>query len=66
MNELEKAIVELLAEGYIQKEIHCILIERDICPNSVPQIEKTIKAIKNRYGAKSLFQLAVKLERAKK
>lgn len=56
--ELSYIILCLLKKGYSQLEIHQILKQADIKPNSVSLIEKILKEIRGKYNATSLFQLA--------
>lgn len=56
--ELSYIILCLLKKGYSQLEIHQILKQADIKPNSVSLIEKILKEVRTKYNARSLFQLA--------
>lgn len=56
--ELSYIILCLLKKGYSQPEIHQILKQADIKPNSISIIEKILKEIRGKYAATSLFQLA--------
>jgi len=56
--ELSYIILCLLKKGYSQLEIHQILKQADIKPNSVSIIEKILKEVRRKYNATSLFQLA--------
>lgn len=55
--DLEELIIQHLLEGKTQKEISDILKTQGIQPNSLSSIEKTIKALRNRHGAKTMFHL---------
>ncbi len=57
--DINKRILQLLKEGYTQGEIRVFLIEEGIKPNSLSIIEKRLKAIREMYGAKTMFHLAI-------
>jgi hypothetical protein len=61
--DIDQLILETLASGYEQKEIHDHFKKMGIKPNSVSLIEKRIKAMKAEYRAKTLFQLALIVKR---
>jgi hypothetical protein len=61
--DIDQLILETLAGGYEQKEIHDHFKKMGITPNSVSLIKKRIKAMKAEYRAKTLFQLALIVKR---
>ncbi|ROH98269.1 hypothetical protein EGI16_21570 [Chryseobacterium sp. G0240] len=58
MKDIEKLLIDYLADGYSQYEIAEKLKERGIKPNSLSSVEKHLNKIKENYEAKSLFHLA--------
>lgn len=54
---MEEVIVKLLFEGKTQKEISNILKNRGLEPSGLSSIEKKLKEIKERHGAKTMFHL---------
>jgi len=63
MKDTDQLILEALAGGLEQKEIHLHFKKMGITPNSVSLIEKRIKAMKEEYRANTLFQLALIVKR---
>jgi len=61
--DTDQLILEALAGGLEQKEIHLHFKKMGITPNSVSLIEKRIKAMKAEYRANTLFQLALIVKR---
>lgn len=61
--DTDQLILEALAGGLEQKEIHLHFKKMGITPNSVSLIEKRIKAMKVEYRANTLFQLALIVKR---
>lgn len=55
---IKQFIVEYLKNGLSQKQIAGKLSENNIKPNSLSSIEKYIKALRDEYGASTLFHLA--------
>jgi hypothetical protein len=56
--DIKKKIINLLKEGYTQKEISDIFKEDEVKPNSLSIIEKYLKEIRETYKAKTMFHLA--------
>ncbi|ADV50858.1 hypothetical protein I2486_17745 [Cellulophaga sp. E16_2] len=65
MVNIDKKIIQLLSKGYITPEISAYFVENGLAPSSVSSIEKKIKMIKKKYGAKTLFHLAVLVTKSK-
>lgn len=59
MKDVKLLIIEYLKEGLNQKEISEKLMENEIFPNSLSSVEKKIKNLRDEYGAKTLFHLAI-------
>ena len=59
MDKIERLIIDYMKEGYSQYEIADKLKEIGIKPNSLSSVEKKIKKIRDSYGAKTLFHLAI-------
>lgn len=59
LDRTDRLILQYLKEGKTQAEIEILLKSLDIKPNSLSIIEKRLKAIKEKFGAKSNFHLAV-------
>lgn len=59
IDRVDRLILEYLKEGRTQAEISDLLKSLDIKPNSLSIIEKRLKAIRERFNAKSNFHLAV-------
>ena len=57
--ETEDLIIKGLTAGKTQAEVSQDLKAKGIRPNSLSHIEKTLKAIRKREGAKTMFHLAV-------
>ncbi|ARS40731.1 hypothetical protein CA265_14125 [Sphingobacteriaceae bacterium GW460-11-11-14-LB5] len=58
---MEKVIISCLLQGMNQKEISERLTELEMVPCSLSAIEKTIKKLKARHGAKTMFHLGAKI-----
>lgn len=61
--DIDQLILEALAGGLEQKEVHLHFKKMGITPNSISIIEKRIKAMKKEYRANTLFQLALIVKR---
>jgi len=61
--ELDTLILQSLAGGLEQKEIHLHFKKMGITPNSISIIEKRIKGLKLEHKANTLFQLALIVKR---
>lgn len=59
----DERMVELLFEGYLEKEIPAILKQEGIKPNSLSIIEKKLKALRAKHKVKTMFRLGVELYR---
>ena len=60
MNNVEKAIIELLKKGYSQNEIAENFKEtKNFSIYSKSSIEKIIHSLKKRYQVKTMFQLGI-------
>lgn len=59
LESTDHLILRYLKEGKTQSEISDILKAMEIKPNSLSIIEKRLKAIREKFGAKSNFHLAV-------
>ena len=59
IDRVDRLILEYLKEGRTQAEISDLLKALDIKPNSLSIIEKKLKAIRDKFNAKSNFHLAV-------
>lgn len=57
----EERIIELLLEGYMEKEIPPILKKEGIKPNSLSTLEKMLKRLKERHKVTTMFSLGVVL-----
>lgn len=55
---MDKIIIKYLKEGYSQDEIAQLLKNQNLTPNSLSSIEKTIKKIKKKNNARTMFHLA--------
>lgn len=55
--QLEKIVVDYLLEGMSQPEIASTLKEKGYKPCSLSYVEKLIKELKAKHGAKSMFHL---------
>lgn len=51
-------IIDFLKKGLSQKQIAGKLSEMEIKPSSLSSVEKYIKAVREEYGASTLFHLA--------
>ncbi|WP_444671117.1 helix-turn-helix transcriptional regulator [Flavobacterium columnare] len=54
---MEEKILNYLKEGFTQKEIAEKFANDGITPNSLSYIEKELKKIRQKYNAKTNFQL---------
>ena len=59
LDRVDRLILQYLKEGKTQAEIEILLKSLDIKPNSLSIIEKRLKAIREKFGAKSNFHLAI-------
>lgn len=59
LDRVDRLILQYLKEGRTQAEISDLLKSLDIKPNSLSIIEKRLKAIREKFNAKSNFHLAV-------
>jgi DNA-binding CsgD family transcriptional regulator len=59
---MEDLILQYLKEGKTQAEIADLLKDAGIKPNSLSSVEKKLKSIREKYGARSMFHLAVILQ----
>lgn len=55
----EDLIIKHLKEGKTQYEVAEIFKNEGIVPNSLSSIEKSLKAIREKHGAKTMFHLGV-------
>jgi hypothetical protein len=62
---MEELVIKYLSEGLNQIEIAERLKKDNIQPNSLSSIEKTLKVIRTKYKAKTMFHLGVILTRTK-
>ncbi|WP_024482432.1 hypothetical protein [Cellulophaga baltica] len=65
MDTTDKAIIKCLSKGFITADIPPYLEKNGFEPYSLSSTEKRIKALKKLYGAKTLFHLAVILNKKK-
>ncbi len=64
MNDVEKAIIELLKKGYSQKEIAENFKEtKNFSIYSKSSIEKIIHSLKKRHQVKTMFQLGMVVDK---
>jgi transcriptional regulator len=64
MNDVEKAIIELLKKGYSQNEIaENFKKTKNFSIYSKSSIEKIIHSLKKRYQVKTMFQLGMVVDR---
>ncbi|GEM_PF-6752022 len=61
MSNVEELILFYLSKGYTQHEISKKLKAKKVSPSSVSAVEKICFALRQKYKAKTSFQLAVKL-----
>lgn len=59
LDRVDRLILNYLKQGYTQAEISDFLVGLNIKPNSLSTIEKKLKAIREKYKAKTNFHLAV-------
>lgn len=59
LDNIDQLILSYLKEGLNQVEISQILKKSDVKPNSLSIIEKRLKAIKEKFNAKTNFHLAI-------
>lgn len=57
--EIDKFILNGLANGWTQSDISNGLKNRFIKPNSISFVEKRIRELKSKHEAKTLFHLAI-------
>ncbi len=65
MDDLNQQIIKLLSLGMTQKEVSNHLKKKGFMPCSLSIIEKRLKQMRAEYKAKTLFHLAIILERKK-
>ncbi len=65
MDDINQKIVKLLSLGMTQKDVSNHLNKKGVTPCSLSIIEKRLKRMKKEYKAKTLFHLAIILERKK-
>lgn len=58
---IRKTIIDFLRDGLTQKEISEALQELNYKPNSLSSVEKYLKAMREEYGALTMFHLAILL-----
>lgn len=61
----EERIIELLFDGYMEKDIPDILKKEGIKPNSLSTLEKMLKKLKKRHGVTTMFSLGIILYKKK-
>lgn len=59
LDQTDKYIIDYLKSGFTQKEISDRFIALGIKPNSLSIIEKRLKAMREKLGAKTNFHLAI-------
>lgn len=59
LDSTDQLIIAYMKEGLNQAEISEILKKMEIKPNSLSIIEKRLKAIREKFGAKTNFHLAI-------
>ncbi|HMI03070.1 MAG TPA: hypothetical protein VK541_11345 [Pedobacter sp.] len=62
---MEELLIKYLCEGRTQPEIAELFKESGIKPNSLSSIEKMIKRLKEKHGARTSFHLGVILSKGK-
>lgn len=62
---MEEQLIKYLFEGKTQYEISDLFKKQGIQPNSLSSIEKYLKVIKAKYGAKTMFHLGAILSKKK-
>jgi len=55
--KIEQMIINHLSAGKTQKEISDIFKKEHVEPNSLSSIEKMLKSIRAKHGAKTMFHL---------
>lgn len=60
---IELMLIRHLSEGKTQKEISDIFKSEGVEPNSLSSIEKMLKSIRAKHGAKTMFHLGYILEK---
>lgn len=63
METVGQMIIRHLSHGKTQKEISEIFKKEYVEPNSLSSIEKILKEIRKKHGAKNMFHLAVILNK---
>ncbi|MBD3748526.1 MAG: hypothetical protein IE931_03425 [Sphingobacteriales bacterium] len=61
---MENLIIKYLMQGMTQNEISEALKAENLKPNSLSSIEKKLKVIRERHGAKTMFHLGVILSKS--
>lgn len=59
LDRVDRLILQYLERGYTQLEVSELLQKMEIKPNSLSIIEKRLKSIREKFGAKTNFHLAV-------
>lgn len=59
LDNTDELIIAYMKEGLNQAEISKIFVKMKIKPNSLSIIEKRLKAIREKFGAKTNFHLAI-------
>lgn len=55
----DERIIQLLIEGYHEKEIPYFLSSEGYWPKSLSYVEKFLKRLKERHGVKTMFSLGL-------
>lgn len=63
--EIEELIIKHLTQGKTQIEIAAILKYSGVKPNSLRHIEKILQNMRHKYGANTMFHLAILLNKRK-
>lgn len=59
LDNTDELIIAYMKEGLNQAEISKMFVKLEIKPNSLSIIEKRLKAIREKFGAKTNFHLAI-------
>ena len=65
LDQTDQKIIELLSEGKSLSEIRTALKEKGFNPREHGSVPKRLEAIKKYYGARSLYQLGIKIQKIK-
>ena len=63
LTNFEVTVLNLLDEGYSQRQMPKYLRQNDIKPNSLSSVEVAITSIKKKYKVKTLFHLGIEIGR---